>query len=179
MSGTLTIRDSPPPKAWPLSLSSAGVPGSEAATSLSAPPVALPQQQTREERKVLLIKTVRIVHNHQKVITTFQGSKDKQRIITKNRLPRVLNASSRDAVMHTYTAFSFPLNVQQAHLHALHSHSYTRQHTLQHSALLQYDARWCPHTAVPCTAVNIQLLLAIFREGDRNVFHWLADKHNI
>ena len=115
MSGTLTTRDSPPPKAWPLSLSSAGVPGSEAATSLSAPPVALPQQQTREHRKVSLIKTVRIVRKHHKAIT-FQGSEDKQRFNnTNNRISRVLNASSRDAVMHTCTAFSFPLNVQQAH----------------------------------------------------------------
>jgi hypothetical protein len=85
------------------------VPGSEAATSLSAPPVALPKQ----ERNVPLIKTIRNVRKHQKVITTLQVSEDKQRFITNNQLPRVLNASSRrDAVMHSYTAFSFPLNVQ-------------------------------------------------------------------
>jgi hypothetical protein len=73
------------------------------------------QQQTQEQRKVSLIKRVSIVRKHREVITTFQGSEDKQRFITKNRLPRVLNASSRDDVMHIYTAFSFPLNVQRAH----------------------------------------------------------------
>jgi hypothetical protein len=51
------------------------VPGSEAATSLSAPPVALPQQQTQEQRKVLLIKTVRIVCKHQKVTPHFRVQK--------------------------------------------------------------------------------------------------------
>lgn len=49
----------PPPKAWPLSLSSAGVPGSEAATSLSAPPVALSHQQTQKQRNLWLIRRVR------------------------------------------------------------------------------------------------------------------------
>jgi hypothetical protein len=45
--------------------------------SLSAPPVALPHQQTQEQRKASLIKTVRNVCKHQKVITTFRGSEDK------------------------------------------------------------------------------------------------------
>jgi hypothetical protein len=156
MSGTLTIGDSPPPKAWPLSLSSAGVPGSEAATSLSAPPVALPQQQTREQRKVLLIKTVRNVCKYQKVITIFQGSEDKQRFITKNPLPRVLNVPSRrDAVMHTYTAFSFPLNVQQAHstIPQPTCPSLTLLHKTTHNAALRATPTWCEPVSTYCSSI--------------------------
>lgn len=156
MSGTMTIRDSPPPKAWPLSLSSAGVPGSEAATSLSAPPVALPQQQAQEQRKVSLIKTIRNVCKQQKVITTFQGSEDKQRFITKNWLPRVLNASSRDAVMHTYIAFSFPLNVQQAHsiIWQPACLSLTMLHKTTYNATLSATPIWCKPVFTYCSSVH-------------------------
>jgi len=155
MSGALTIRDSPPPKAWPLSLSSAGVPGSEAATSLSAPPVALPQQQAQEQRKVSLIKTIRNVCKYQKMITTFQCSEDKQRFITKNWLPSVLSASSRDAVMHIYIAFNLPLNVRHTYsiIWQLACLSLTLLHKTTYNAALSATPIWCEPVSTCCSTV--------------------------
>jgi hypothetical protein len=46
--------------------------------------------------------------------------------------------------------------------------------------LFKYDRSWGPCVLVQCTTVDIRVLITIFKEGARNVFHHVtSNKHTV